>query len=314
MPIGDIGTYKAYINFNPGAANVTVQFTLVPPGAPVREIITDVVFAGDTVNVFVNWTASVDDFNSIGLTDSGAVTGAAVANWPVGVAACSPAAFESKINGVANEQIEYFWGASYSSGQDFSAAYVINVPGGAISGVYNLSVDSVGDAWLEYYISENPAVAAVTGEYQITVVAGRPLNVTVFEVVYNLWGTDLLMPGATVDLTYTINGTVAGSAVADAFGVAAFGLVLPGDWTLEASMAGFTPETGDSLVVTGLEASLSDLYCIGNTGVEPTTCTMSYALRAINCWLYAPSAPPVPADASLNPAHVVSVVNVWLNT
>jgi hypothetical protein len=184
------------------------------------------------------------------------------------------------------------------------------VPGGTAAGTYDLVLDDNTTAMVEYYIGASTWDAAVTGEFQITIIAGLPLQGDVWEVVYNLRGTDLTLPGATVELVWP-NATVAQSVLSNASGIYLFAAVFPGNYTLRAGKTGFTTETLGWVNVTGLEASLPDRDFIGETGLVPTTCTSSYSLRATNCWLYPPTPQP---NAVLDAAHVVNVVNVWMNT
>jgi hypothetical protein len=94
-----------------------------PPANPVRAL-PDTVERGETFNVAVNFTAPVDDFTAISVTDF------APAGWnvTVNVAWCQPRASYGK---ATDNMAELAWNGPYVNGTNFTALYKVTVPCGA---------------------------------------------------------------------------------------------------------------------------------------------------------------------------------------
>jgi parallel beta-helix repeat protein len=158
-------------------------------------------YPGDTFDVYVNFTAPVDEFNAIGLTDL------APAGWEVAVdkAWCTPNADAVKAIG---NKTEILWYGTYANGTSFSAMYKVTVPDDAEPGISEFPLDDCSKAWLEYYFGElGPCTSCVIGEYEMTV------TVTI-DVMRDLPGVALMpnetYPGDTFDVYVNFTAPVDG--------------------------------------------------------------------------------------------------------
>jgi len=75
-----------------------------------------------------------------------------------------------------------------------------------------------------------------------------------------------------------------------------------GNYTVKASKAGFRDKTQQ--VTVGTDPVTLDF--VGEMGLIPSACNMSYVLTCVNHWLY-----PV-GDCGLTMSTVLAVVNAWL--
>jgi len=128
----------------------------------------DAVHKGETFEVTVSFTAPVDMFNAIGLTDL------APDGWDVTVGEtwCSPNADAVLATG---NRAEIAWYGEPNVGFDkdisFSALYKVTVPDDASLGIYAF------DGSLEYYLgSEGPSSENLTGDLQVEVVGGSGIG------------------------------------------------------------------------------------------------------------------------------------------
>ena len=121
----------------------------------------DTVERGETFNVTVTFTAPVDKFNAVGLTDN------APDGWDVTVNEmwCNPSADVLKATG---NKAEIGWfgepGIGFYKDTSFSVVYKVTVPDDAAAGVHTFN------GFLEYYlITEGPYHENVTGDSEVEV-------------------------------------------------------------------------------------------------------------------------------------------------
>jgi len=129
----------------------------------------DAVHKGETFDVTVSFTAPVDKFNSIGLTDL------CPDGWNVTVDEtwCTPNADAVLATG---NKAEIGWfgeqGVGFDKDISFSALYKVTVSDDAELGIYAF------DGFLEYWVaSEGPYSENVTGSSQVEVVEGSAISV-----------------------------------------------------------------------------------------------------------------------------------------
>jgi len=128
----------------------------------------DVTYPGDTFDVFVNFTAPVDEFNAIGLTDL------APDGWEVAVdtAWCTPNADAVK---ATDNRAEIAWfgepGVGFDNGTPFTAMYKVTIPDDAEPGINEFPLGDCSKAWLGYYVGGwmVPYTSCITGEHEVTV-------------------------------------------------------------------------------------------------------------------------------------------------
>jgi len=132
-------------------------------------VLPDAVHSGETFEVTVNFTAPVDKFNAIGLTDLAPDGWNAIVDdvWS------TPNADAFTAN---DNKAEIAWFGEPDVGFDkdisFTALYKVTVPDDAELGVYTF------DGSLEYWVAaEGPYSVNVTGSSQVEVVAGSAIGV-----------------------------------------------------------------------------------------------------------------------------------------
>lgn len=245
----------------------------------------DQTYAGETFDVYVNFTSSADGLNSIGLTD------VAPDGWIVQVDKtwCTPNAYAVQKWG---NEVEILWSGPYGVGQDFSAMYKVTVPDTAKPGINTWEVcPDMNEAWLEYYFGEDgPHKACISGEYQLIVtvpgdVVGETRDVNANElgdVVVTLLKDGegaLTSDPSTPDYSNTAYTTgmywqVATKALFYTIDMCDMA-VLPDKW-IDLS----TPELLSAGCVFDFEA---------NYGLVPRACDMWYAQKSVNLWLFPPA-------------------------
>jgi len=128
----------------------------------------DAVHKGETFDVTVNFTAPVDKFNAIGLTDL------APDGWNVMVDEVWSTPNADVFTAVGNKaEIGWFGEPEVGFDRDisFTALYKVTVPDDAELGIYTF------DGFLEYWIGpEGPYTENVTGSSQVEVVAGSSIG------------------------------------------------------------------------------------------------------------------------------------------
>ena len=271
----------------------------------------DKVVRGQTFNVTVNWTPPGDNFNGIGFTDlvPAGLNVAVNGSW------CTPAADLDKLTG---NKVEYSWNGSYNASTPFTAVYQVTVPPNAAAGNYTFPYGNCSLSWLEFFIGGNgPYKACTVGKNVTEVVEGE-----IAGLVYQVAGQTspnlrtLALRGVNVTLwneTALINWTLSNPD-------GSYNITVPttGSYTLNATLANFTTETSSWMNFTTaeeLEAG-GTVDFMGNTALVPSLppgCSLSYALGAINLWLFNPS-PPRETRCWLDVDHAMEVVHVWLNT
>jgi len=193
-----------------------------PRDLPLDRLDYDAEYPGMTFKVYVNFTAPVDNFNSIGLTDF------APAGWEVetNTAWCVPVADWTMHP--ANKA-EYAWAGPFLSGQVISARYNVTIPATAVPGSNfwptgdppecnctpgtcppcEGSPQNLYAAWIEYWFAnEGPFESCIIGECEkvVTVpgcVVGETRDVVgnvLDTVMVNLWEDDLPLSNVTGDV------------------------------------------------------------------------------------------------------------------
>jgi len=149
-------------------ALMPVAIALGQEASPSR-VLPEAVHVGETFDVTVNFTAPVDKFNAIGLTDL------APDGWNViaDEAWCTPNADAFTANG---NKAEIAWygepGVGFAKDISFTALYKVTVPDDAELGVYTF------DGSVEYWVAaEGPFAESITGSSQVEVVGGSVISV-----------------------------------------------------------------------------------------------------------------------------------------
>jgi len=138
-------------------------------------VLPDTVQGGETFDVTVNFTAPVDKFNAIGLTDL------CPDGWNVTVDKtwCTP---NADVFTATGNKAEIGWygepDVGFDNGTSFSAVYKVTVPDDASAGIY------VFDGSVEYYVgSEGPYSENITGGSQVEVVGAGGIGVGVWWII-----------------------------------------------------------------------------------------------------------------------------------
>jgi len=149
-------------------ALLPVGIALAQEASPGR-VLPDAVHSGETFDVTVTFTAPVDKFNSIGLTDL------APDGWNVTVDEtwCTPSA--DAISATDNKAEIAWYGepeVGFNKDISFTALYKVTVPDDA-----ELGIDAFS-GHLEYYVGEEgPYLENTTGGSQVEVVGGSSIGV-----------------------------------------------------------------------------------------------------------------------------------------
>jgi hypothetical protein len=328
MPADD---YSAYINITEEGdpANFTlvqVNMTIKPATAVdnFRDIIastdsgkpgeTTELYAGETFDVYVNFTAPPTDpnngFNAIGLTD------VAPNGWTVTVNKdwCwidgSPAS-ALKVNALGNKA-EIMLSGPYDAGTTISLMYRVTVPTTATPGLNTwYRCPDASKAWLEYYFNdEGPYTNCISGDWNVTVTQpGNLVGVTreVNTALLSDVDVQLLLVGPgylrsdistpNYDDTAWVTGTywlVAEKTRWYTLNITD-GVMLPG--------ASFTID-----LTTPVKLAAGNVFNFeGDYGLIPRAPTMSYALKSVNLWKFPPN-----AAWGLSDWKAMDVCNAWL--
>jgi hypothetical protein len=164
------------------AAVVPVGTALAQQANPSRDLPDDALdfdaeYPGDTFDVYVNFTAPVDDFNSISLTDL------APAGWEVETnnAWCYP--IHADLNMSPGNKAEYAWNGPFPEGTNFSAMYKVTIPATAKPGLNTWGGNCTGrtlpcppctgspitlyEVWVDYWFgAEGPYESPIMGDCQ----------------------------------------------------------------------------------------------------------------------------------------------------
>ena len=312
------GTYNANVTISGSTVVVPVELLVTPATSidvmrnlPGNAMDLNETYPGDTFDVYVNFTAPVDDFNGIGLTDL------APDGWAVEVntAWCDPVADEVTHWG---NKVEVAWYGPYTMDQNFSVRYEVTVPETATPGINEFPNCAIDEAWAEYYFGESDAFAScVQDEFQIMItvpgdIVGETRDVNAHLLPDTLvtlkrsaawvaddestpnysitcWntGNDYWLRG-TKDRYFILDTNVVG-------GIAGHNIAHP--QYMDFSTA--------ALLVGGYTLDLE-----GDYGLVPRACTMSYAMKSVNLWQFWPAAN---NEWGLSIWKAMESVNSWQN-
>jgi len=302
---GDVGTVG---NVNSPTTNITMNENysimanfkagiVVMRDLPPDALDPDAEYSGDWFWVYVNFTAPVDNFNSIGLTDL------APAGWEVetDVSWCSPVASWTKGEG---NKVEYSWSgesSGYNKNTSFSAKYKVTIPATASPGYSYWPNCNISEAWVEYWFGpQGPYKSCITGEWQkIVTVPGKVWGET-RDVNGDLLTTTLVVcseqppealdepedsDSSTADALYKLDVDDTGQYWLNASKYCYFAL------NTSAMPVTRNPAYPDYINFTTVEllAAGYNMDFEGDYGLVPKACTMSYAMKSVNHWLFIPT-------------------------
>jgi len=332
--VGPLGPYASCVI---GEHEMTVTTTIdVMRDLPADALDFDAEYPGDTFDVYVNFTAPVDDFNSIGLTDY------APAGWEVETNKtwCDPVADWTMH---PYNKAEYAWDGPFGEGQNFTARYKVTIPATAIPGssywpdctplpyppwegspINNYAV------WLEYWFgADGPYESCITGEREkiVTVpgcvvgetrdVNGDMLMIPLDTVTVDLW-EDLPTDVWEDQDSSTIVGNVTqyqncANDTGMYYQTASHYCYYP----VNSSAMPGTRNPNYPLLINWstpeLLAAGFTMDFVGDYGLVCKAATMSYAMESVNHWLYTPVdkyGTPQP-DWQLSSWKVSQVVHSW---
>jgi len=214
-------------------ALMPVDMALAQQANPGRTL-PDTVERGETFTVVVSFTAPVDNFNSIGITDL------APAGWNVTVDTtwCTPNAYAVEARG---NKPEILWSGPFSNGTSFTALYKVTVPVTATPGVNTFPYNDCSEGWLEYYLGEEgPFLENITGDSQVELPAANPDRVL----------PDSVQGGKTFDVTVTFTAPV------DNFNAVGLTDIAPAGWDVTVDKTWCTPNA-DAVEATDNKAEIA---------------------------------------------------------
>jgi PKD repeat protein len=306
---GDVGTVA---NVNSATTNITMDdnysivanFTehiVVIRDLPPDALDPDAEYPGMTFDVWVNFTAPVDEFNAIGLTDL------APAGWEVetDINWCSPVASWTMSPG---NKVEYSWSGE-SSGYDknttFSAMYKVTIPATASPGIHEWPCcPDMDEAWVEYWFGPvGPYKSCITGEYRkIVTVPGKVWGET-RDVNADLLTTTLVVlledpavyedddSSTEPDALYKVDVDDTGQYWLNASKYCYFDLLTKPEADGGSMPGTRNPWHDDYINFTTVEllAAGYNMDFEGDYGLVPKACNMSYAMKSVNHWLFVPT-------------------------
>jgi len=347
-----VGTYNAFITITGSTFVLPIILDVTEPtdidvmrDLPPDALDYDAEYPGMTFSVYVNFTASVNDFNSIGLTDF------APAGWEVetNTAWCVPAAdwTMSPYN-----KAEYSWAGPFTAGQVISARYNVTIPATASPGSNfwptgdppecnctpgtcppcEGSPQNLYAAWIEYWVgNEGPYESCIIGECEkiVTVpgcetgetrdVLGNVLD-TVLVTLYeddDVWEDD--------DSSSIVGGIAVYEDCADDTGyyykIATKYCYFPLDTRPVADGGRIAPPSHNPNYPAYIDWSTPELLAAGNVlnfvgdyGLVCRAASMSMAMEAVNHMLFVPlgddGVTPEP-DWQLSNWKAMEVVHSW---
>jgi hypothetical protein len=264
---------------------------------------------GDVFDVWVNFTAPVNNFATIGLTDL------APAGWDVqtNVAWCSPVASWTMSPG---NKAEYAWAGNatgYPMGTPFSAMYRVTIPATAKNGLNDWPNNDGTKAWAEYWFGAvGPYTSNVTGEWQKIVTIPGPVRGETRDVNADLLTTTLVVLNENPAVYEDEDSSTAPDALYEVWADDT------GQYWMEASKYCYfaldtnaMPTPRNPMYALNIDfGTTAKLYAgsaldfEGDYGLVPKACTMSYAMKSVNHWLF------VPVDGGLN-SHTEWQLSVW---
>jgi uncharacterized repeat protein (TIGR02543 family) len=285
------GNYSIVANFN------VIGYIDVMRNLPDDAEDPDAEYPGDWFWVYVNFTAPVNEFNSIGLTDL------APAGWEVetDINWCSPNASWTMSPG---NKAEYSWSGEskgYNMSTPFSARYKVTIPATASPGYNYWPNCNISEAWVEYWFGPvGPYKSCITGDYKkIVTVPGEVWGET-RDVNADLLTTTLVVlseePPQVGDEPEDSDSSTEPDALYKV------DVDDTGQYWLQASKyCYFTRNTSDMPVTRNpwhadyinfttveLLAANYTLDFEGDYGLVPKACTMAYAMKSVNHWLFIP--------------------------
>jgi len=246
----------------------------------------NILYPGDTFEVFVNWTAPIDSLCSLALTDLAPAYFEVEADktW------CSPTA---DVTNTTGNKVEIAWYGSYDKDTNFSAKYKVTVPATAAAGSHYFPYGNCSLSWLEHSFGDwGPYASCTTGDSEVLVtvpgdIVGeiRDVNgdkLSGVTVMLYKGASEITGDASTPNYTITVNTT--------------------GEYWLSGSKDRyFTIDTNDMPLPRNvyhedyIDFSTVELLGAGYTldfegdyGFVPVSCTMSYAMESVNHWLYTP--------------------------
>jgi len=288
-----VGDYNATITVTGGSSEtVAVSLTVKPAtyipsmrDLPGNAMDYDQAYPGAVIDVYVNFTASADGLNSIGLTD------AAPDGWMVQVDKtwCTPNAYAVQAWG---NEAEILWAGPYNVGDNFSAMYKVTVPVTATPGINTWEVcPDMNEAWLEYYFGlDGPHKACISGEYQLIVtVPGDVIGETRDVNAAPLGDVEVTLlkqgVGALVSDASTPNYSNTAVTTGTYWQVATKALY----YTINMTGMTMLPPNPIDLSTPALLAAGKVFDFEGNYGLVPRACDMWYAQKSVNLWLFPPA-------------------------
>jgi uncharacterized protein YegL len=240
-------------------------------------------YPGDTFDVYVNFTAVMNDFNAIGLTDlaPGGWTVQVDKNWTY------PTAYSVEARG---NKVEILWSGPFSSDTNFSVLYKVTVPETAKPGINLFPNCDISKAWVGYYIAElGPYTSCVWGDYQMMITVPGDVIGETRDVNANL------LSDVNVTLLKEGEGAVISDASTPNYSNAAYRTGMYWEVSTKAlyydiNMTNMTmlPDYYINLTTPELLAPGYVFDFEGNYGLVPRACNMSYALKSVNLWLSPP--------------------------
>jgi hypothetical protein len=291
------GTYRASITITGSTfilpiildVNTTIDVMRDLPG---NNLMPNKTYPGDTFDVYVNFTATADDLNAIGLTD------VAPDGWEVQVnkSWCWINGIPDsalKVDALGNKA-EIMLAGPFAFGTNVSVMYKVTVPTTAKPGLNNWSCCAypnagAGPAWLEYYFNEDgPYMACVWGDYQMMITVPGDIVGETRDVNANL------LPDVDVMLYLTDDGKLGSDISTPNYRIT---VNITGKYYLVANKTRyFDINTTDGLELPGCDFDIDLTTPVklaagnvtdfeGNLGLIPRAPTMSYALKSVNMWI-----------------------------
>ena len=247
----------------------------------------NMLYPGDTFEVFVNWTAPLSNFSALGLTDLAPAGFTVEANktW------CSPTANETKATG---NRVEIAWYGPYANGTNFTAKYKVTVPETAAPGSYFFPYDNCSLSWLEYHSGKyGPYTSCTIGDSEVVVTVGSGIVGETRDVNAN----------PLADVEVSLYKEAEGALISD-ISTPNFSVMVneTGEYWLLATRVRYhgvnmtdmtmLPPCYINLTTPDLLAAGYVFDFEGNYGLVPRACDMTYATRSVNLWLFPPSGHP----------------------